>query len=145
MNLNGQQYIALNTLEECKSYASKKMVCENIVIYDTANRPCCEIDILRGITTTMPATCTPTTFPANTNLFQSLGNNNWLFILNDLTSSLRQRSQVTIPMRTITTMSTSHTSEKESETNSSNSAQVGEDSESAKNFQRVSIHRQSLF
>lgn len=87
---NGQQYITTNDLQNCKQYKSTEMVCSNVILHNTANHPMCEVEILYSTSTEMPKSCIPTTFPADINLFQPLGNNNWLYILNKGTPSVLQ-------------------------------------------------------
>ncbi|XP_075990621.1 uncharacterized protein LOC142986184 [Anticarsia gemmatalis] len=80
-NPSGQRYVSTSLLNNCKVYASRKSICKDLVIYDSSARPICEMDILLSKSTTIPTTCTTTTFPAEIQTFQPLGNNKWLYIL----------------------------------------------------------------
>ncbi|CAG9781847.1 unnamed protein product [Diatraea saccharalis] len=89
---NGQQYISTSSLDNCKTYASKKMVCTNLVVYDSITRPICELQILHIISTSLPKTCVTTTFTASINTFQNIDNNKWLYIVTNETQCVLQCS-----------------------------------------------------
>lgn len=89
-NPNGQQYISTSSLENCRIYTSKQRVCTNLIVYDSTTRPICEMQILFSISTSIPNICTTTTFAADINTFQSLSNNQWLYILTNETQCVLQ-------------------------------------------------------
>ncbi|KAJ2937734.1 hypothetical protein O0L34_g19396 [Tuta absoluta] len=62
----------------------------DVVVYDSAARPICEVQLLFSTTTNMPETCHTTSFPAIINIFQPLGDNKWLYILSNETSAVLQ-------------------------------------------------------
>lgn len=89
-NPSGQQYISTSSLDSCKTYATGKKICRNLAIYDVDTRPTCEIKMLFSTTSVLPEICTTSTFPAQINTFQSLNNNNWLYILSKPTPCVLQ-------------------------------------------------------
>lgn len=92
-NPNGQQYISTSSLENCNVYAPKKRVCNDLVVYESSVRPICEVQLLFSTSTSMPSSCTTTTFAAEINIFQPIGNNKWLFILSKEIQSVLQCNQ----------------------------------------------------
>lgn len=89
-NPNGQIYISTSDLSSCKTIATKKKICNNIVSYDSSKRPICELEILHSLSKTLPKTCTTSTFEAKINTFQSIEDNKWLYILSEETNCVLQ-------------------------------------------------------
>lgn len=89
-NPNGGQYISTSALDNCKAYAEKQSVCNDITVYDSDTRPICELQILFSVTNKIPSICTTSTFSADFNTFQPLGNNQWLYILTNATQCILQ-------------------------------------------------------
>lgn len=87
---SGQYYASMSTLEKCNIFTTKKRICKDLVIYDSSARPICEMELLFSKSTILPTTCTTTTFSADINTFQPLGQNSWLYILNKETSCVLQ-------------------------------------------------------
>lgn len=84
-NPSGEQYVSTSSMENCKTYATGRRVCTDLIVYDADTRPICEIQILLSTIPKLPKICTTSTFPAEINTFQSLSNNHWLYILSQQT------------------------------------------------------------
>lgn len=85
-NPSGQYYVSTSSLDNCITFAMRNRVCKDLVVYDSAERPICELQLLLSKKTTIPETCTATTFPAEIQTFQPLHHNRWLYILTTETS-----------------------------------------------------------
>lgn len=93
---SGQYYASTSSLDKCNVFASRRSICKDLVIYDSAARPICEVQLLFSKSTSIPTTCTTTTFSAEINTFQPLGQNSWLYILNKETNCVLQcNSEIT--------------------------------------------------
>lgn len=80
-NPTRQQYVSINTLNSCKTYAPEKIVCESLPVYNYNTRPICEMAVLMSKTKEIPTNCVKTTFAAHINTFQAIEANKWIFIL----------------------------------------------------------------
>ena len=89
-NPSGEQYISTSSLDNCKTYAERRSVCNDMVIYNADTRPICELQILFSISHEIPSSCTTSTFAAQINTFQPLDDNKWLFILTNATQCILQ-------------------------------------------------------
>ncbi|XP_013134257.1 PREDICTED: uncharacterized protein LOC106100064 [Papilio polytes] len=89
-NPSGQTYISTSSLDNCKTFTEKRIVCNDLIVYDADTRPICELQALFTISKKIPSTCTSSTFVAQINTFQSLNDNRWLFILTNSTPCVLQ-------------------------------------------------------
>ena len=87
---NQQQYIILDSLSSCKSYAAEKMVCDNMAVYNVASRRICEIEILLSTERDIPNTCNVNTLAAEINIFQPIRHNKWIYVLTKETPCILQ-------------------------------------------------------
>lgn len=89
-NPGGQHYVSTSSLDTCKTFATRRSVCRNLVVYDSEARPTCEIQILFSNSKQIPETCTTSTFPAEVQTFQTLDFNKWLYVLDRQISCILQ-------------------------------------------------------
>lgn len=82
--------MSTSSLDTCKTFATRRSVCKNLVVYDSEARPTCEIQILFSNSKQIPETCTTPTFPAEVQTFQTLDFNKWLYVLDRQISSILQ-------------------------------------------------------
>ncbi|KAG7302377.1 hypothetical protein JYU34_013886 [Plutella xylostella] len=85
-----QQYVTINSLDQCKLYAPGKRVCNRVPVYNYNTRPICEMAILLSYTHNLPNICEVTTFSASINTFQRISANKWIYILNRKTPCVLQ-------------------------------------------------------
>lgn len=76
-----QYYVSTSLLDECKTFAPKRRVCKNLLVYNYNSRPICEMEILHANDNQMPSNCEPATFSGYVDTFQPLGENQWIFVL----------------------------------------------------------------
>lgn len=89
-NPSGEHYVSTSSLDNCKTYAERRSVCRDIIVYNSDTRPVCELQILLSVSNDIPTICTTTTFAAQINTFQRLENNRWLYILSNATQCILQ-------------------------------------------------------
>ncbi|CAH0697008.1 unnamed protein product [Spodoptera exigua] len=89
-NPSGEHYVSTSSLDNCKTYAERRSVCRDIIVYNSDTRPVCELQILLSVSNDIPTICTTTTFAAHINTFQRLENNRWLYILSNATQCILQ-------------------------------------------------------
>ncbi|CAH0719334.1 unnamed protein product, partial [Brenthis ino] len=83
-----QRYVTTSILESCKMFTTKTRVCKDLPVYNYNARPICEIAILQSSSKEPPSNCELTTFSAHVDTFQSIGNNQWIFLLRFKTPSI---------------------------------------------------------
>lgn len=76
-----QHYVSTSLLEGCKTFAPRRRVCKDLLIYNFNTRPICELEVLLSFNNQLPSNCEPATFSGYVDTFQPLGDNLWIFIL----------------------------------------------------------------
>ncbi|CAH0730961.1 unnamed protein product, partial [Brenthis ino] len=86
--LRGNVNVTTSLLECSKMFTTKTRVCKDLPVYNYNARPICEIAILQLSSKEPPSNCELSTFSTHVDTFQSIGNNQWIFLLRFKTPSV---------------------------------------------------------
>lgn len=79
LNQDKSKYIILNDFDECKTFESEMYLCKLLDELSVQNYPICETEIMTKVLTSLPKQCKTNFLYGHVDVWQSLGNNQWIF------------------------------------------------------------------
>lgn len=79
LNQDKSKYITLNDLNNCKVIDHEVYICKQTDEFSTQNYPICETEIITKILISLPKQCKTKFLYGHVDIWQSLGNNKWVF------------------------------------------------------------------
>lgn len=76
-------YCKLDELGGCKIVNSNHYLCDVRISYSVAATPCCETEIISKVLTSIPEICKTKFFHGQVNIWQTLQNNKWLYVMSE--------------------------------------------------------------
>lgn len=76
-------YSKIDDVQTCKVINSNTYLCDTSIMYSSAATPTCETEIISNTLTSIPNTCETKLFHGHVQIWQSLRNNKWLFVISE--------------------------------------------------------------